>query len=135
MKPQILICLLLPLGAIFGSVKNPEDTLLPAKLRGMERAFGYLEAHAMADAQRVALYGDCGMCVYKEQRGPVWVFQTRIGYAGTPGADISVITPEKKLPRFDAALPIANKSVESTPTAVTPAAGAPGAPSAGVPHH
>jgi len=29
----------------------------------------------------------------------------------------------------------ANKSVESTPTAVTPAADAPGAPSAGVPHH
>jgi len=29
----------------------------------------------------------------------------------------------------------ANKSVESTPTAVTPAADAPGAPPAGVPHH
>lgn len=102
-----VLCLLLPMAGAKGAEFQKN---FPAELRNREPAFGYLDAYAIAEAQRIALYGPCGMCVYKEQRGPVWVFGTKIGYGGLPAPDICVIEPEKKLPRFDAKLTLVLQS-------------------------
>jgi hypothetical protein len=58
------------------------------------------EAQALADAERMVRYGACGMSVFKEKKGDLWVFETRVGYAGSPAADIIVIPPSSAFPSF-----------------------------------
>lgn len=52
--------------------------------------FGQAQAQALANARCRAMFGE-GEAVFKEKIGPVWVFRTRLGYAGTPGPDISIL--------------------------------------------
>jgi hypothetical protein len=58
------------------------------------------QAQALADAQFARIYGACGMTVFKGMKGRVWTFETRVGYGGTPGPDISVVEPSVLLPNF-----------------------------------
>jgi hypothetical protein len=62
--------------------------------------FGIVEAQALADAKRAAVYGVCGMSIFKEKKGPVWIFETKVGYGGSPGPDISVVESPVPLPSF-----------------------------------
>jgi hypothetical protein len=135
MNIRIAILIGLVSGALNAAPSESSHPFVAAQLRDDLSTFGLEQAQAIADSQRVALYGLCGMCVFKQKIGVLWIFETRIGYAGSKVADIRVMEPPKKLLKFDSKIHIANKAVDVTPTAVTPAANAPVAPSAGVPHH
>jgi hypothetical protein len=62
--------------------------------------FGIVEAQTLADAKRAAVYGVCGMSIFKEKKGLVWIFETKVGYGGSRAPDISVIEPHAPLPSF-----------------------------------
>ncbi len=62
--------------------------------------FGVFETQALADAQRVALYGLCGMSIFKEKKGPFWIFETEVGYSCTHEPAITVVEPPVPLPCF-----------------------------------
>ncbi len=55
--------------------------------------FGLAQAQELADARRQRSFGMCGACAFKGRVGIVWIFSTRLGYAGTPGPDIMVVEP------------------------------------------
>lgn len=64
------------------------------------RRFTKDDAQALADAQRIARYGSCGMSVFKERRGAAWIFTTKVGYGGSPAPDILVVEPAREVPGF-----------------------------------
>jgi len=110
-------------GALFGAPSEVKPARAPVQIWDESSTFTLEEAQAIADSQRVALYGLCGMCVFKQNIGFLWIFETYIGYAGSKVADIRVIEPPKRPLKFDAKIQLANKSVDPTTTAVTPPAG------------
>lgn len=41
------------------------------------------------------------MSVFKEKKGTVWIFETKVGYAGIRRPDISIVEPLMLPPSFD----------------------------------
>ena len=98
--------------ALASEIKKPSDFLAfeaPAK-----KVFSLAQAQVLADMQRVAVHGACGMCVFKEKKGLVWVFETKIGYAGIRAADISIVEPAMVLPAFGLEQTKANQPPQTT---------------------
>jgi hypothetical protein len=56
------------------------------------KPFGREDAERLASEKFEKLYGACGAVIFKERRFEAWVFETRIGYAGTKGPDITVFS-------------------------------------------
>jgi len=63
-----------------------------------EKPFGQADAEKLASAEFHRLHGDCGMTIFKERRFEMWIFETRVGYAGVPGPDIVVISTRPSVP-------------------------------------
>jgi hypothetical protein len=119
---------------VFASDKKCGCDFLDFKPARESTRFGLVQAQAMADARRTALYGVCGASVFKEKKGPVWVFETKVGYGGLPGPDISVIEPPTLLPSFGKSEKRANQSSEPMRMSVTPRAEPRVAPATTVAH-
>jgi hypothetical protein len=85
----------------FASNAKPSADFLDFQLPPAAKRFGIVQAQELADAQRITLYGLCGASVFKEKKGRVWIFETKIGYAGLPRPDIAVVEPPFVLPCFD----------------------------------
>jgi hypothetical protein len=77
--------------------------------------FGLAQAQALADVQRIAKYGVCGMSVFKEKQGAIWLFATKVGYAGIAAPDIAVIEPPGSPPGFGKAQNKTDRIPEPTP--------------------
>ena len=111
---NLVVFLCAAVAALASETKKTSDFFAfeaPAK-----KAFGLAQAQVLADTQRVAVHGACGMCVFKEKNGLVWVFETKVGYAGIWAADISVVEPAMVLPAFGSEqTKMANQSSQPTP--------------------
>jgi hypothetical protein len=77
--------------------------------------FSMVNAQALADAQRVAMYGACGMCVFKDRVGPFWILEAKAGFGGIPKPDIIVVDPSAlSVPRVTP-VKMPNQSSQPTP--------------------
>ena len=103
----------------FATTFPKEQSTLPKLRRGPDvatppRAQSFLTGHSLSDpdpsyigpkkmqamAQR-QLAGMEGMVKFKEKIGRLWVYETRVGYAGTPGPITAVVEPTLEIPNFD----------------------------------
>ena len=101
------------------------------------KPFGREVAERLAGEKFEKRYGACGMVIFKERQFEAWVFETRIGYAGTKGPDIIVFSsaPSSISDILESARQRApNQSSEPTPTSVTTPAAQEIAPAAVAAH-
>lgn len=93
------------LTALTAPATTAKDTAAPrplpptlARLVAPDQPLTLTRATELADAQRIARYGACGMVRLKAKQGSLWIFETQVGYAGTPAPDIVIADPKPTLP-------------------------------------
>ena len=56
------------------------------------KPFSQADAERLASEQFQRRFGACGMVIFKGRKFEAWIFETRIGYAGSKGPDIVVFS-------------------------------------------
>jgi hypothetical protein len=114
MKTQVVLITLIGITGVSAAEKKMDDAFLSFRATAAPRPFGIAEAEALANAKFMAVYGVCGMVLFKEKKGPIWIFATKVGYAGTPGRDIAIVEPPPTVPSFATSETKPNQSPEPT---------------------
>ena len=114
MKTQVILIALIGITVVSAAEKKMDHPFLSFRATAEPRPFGIAEAEALANAKFGAVYGVCGMVLFKEKKGPIWIFETKVGYAGMPGCDIAIVEPPPIVPSFGTSKTKPDQSPEQT---------------------
>ena len=115
MKLWIFFLTLCAVTASGGAATLRDSAFVDVNAGPTHASFSLGQAQALADAERFALHGMCGMTIFKKREGRVWIFEAKVGYGGRSADDISVTEPAVPLPRFRGASQEARQSVGLAP--------------------
>lgn len=104
MKRPLSLVILTTVTALVATAQDasdPQALPLPPSLTRLvapDQPLTLTRATELADAQRIARYGACGLVKFKAKQGSLWIFETQVGYAGTSAPDIVIADPKPTLP-------------------------------------